>query len=242
MTDDNKTNFKNFAVLTGTVSDVESKESSSGTRYKVANLTATGITYTGEDGHSYHPVIEVLAFKGARKYLQPGGKVLTGRLSYSEYEDDDGEMVQQVKLIAATIRPRKEGDRERAFANLTLRAGKDAETRISSTTGLPWTQLRAALSMGKDDGEVYRPSLWLTLKAFSGRDGSNEDFVYRVGECQKGDYVDAKGGLTAEAYQGRLYWSLFLNTDGIETHDFGDDKSGDEEEFEAEREWAAIPD
>lgn len=239
----NNSEFKNFAVLTAEVSGVELKESASGNKYKTAKATLTGITYEGEDGTQYHPVIEILAFKKAKKYLKPGPKLLMGSLSYSEYEDDDEEIVRRVKLIANSIKPRKEGDQERNFAHLSLRIGKNAETRISQKTGDAWASVRAALSMGKDEDGDYRPSLWLTLKAFT-RNGDDE-FVYEVGDLQKGDHIHVKGGLTVDEYQGRLYWGMFLNTNGFEFRNFdnvGDDKADKEEVNEDIEELEAIPD
>ena len=248
MTDNNNENkFKNFAVVTATVSDVEEKESNGGTKYKVATAVLTGLTYKSADGNEYHPTAEVLVFGKSMKYLKAGQKVLSGSLSYSEYEDDNGKKVQQVKLIARSIKPRKEGDEERAYANLTVRVGKEVEVMMSKTTGNPWTNIRAALSMGKDDDGNYRPSLWLGCKAFSGKDGEHADYVYSLGELAQGDYIDVKGGLTVEEYEGRMYWGLFLNTEGVEYHDFGDGEAKslyDESsiEYEEAGELEAIPD
>ena len=249
MTDNNNENkFKNFAVFTADVSDVEIKEANSGTRYKVATATLTGLTYESADGGEYYPVIEVLVFGKSMKYLKAGQKVLTGSLSYSQYEDNDGNEVKAVKLIARSIKPRKEGDRERAFANLTVRVGKEVEVMLSKTTAKPWTNVRAALSMGKDDDDNYRPSLWLGCKAFSGKTGEHADFVYALGALEKNDYVDVKGGITVEEYKGQMYWGMFLNTEGIDYHDFGDgeakslyDESSIEYE-EAGEALEAIPD
>ena len=50
----------------------------------------------------------------------------------------------------------------------------------------------------------------------------------------KGDYVDAAGGLTCDEYKGRLNWGIFLNVNGMNTHEFddtGEEDADDEEEF-----------
>lgn len=236
---DNKNGFKNFAVLSAEVSDVELKESAGGNKYKVAKATLTGIAYKGEEGNQYHPVIDVLAFKKAKKFLKPGHMKLLGSLGYSEWENDDGETVRQVKLIARSISPMKDEDKPKSFVQLSLRAWADAESRVSQTSGELWTSVRASLSMGKDEDGEYRPSLWLTLKAFT-RNG-DDSLPSALGDVQKGDHINANGGLTCEEYQERLYWGVFLND--FEYRDFdGAADEGDEEEYTEEAELEAIPD
>jgi hypothetical protein len=238
---DNQNSFKNFAVLSAQVSEVALKESASGNKYKAAKATLTGITCKDANGNPYHPVIEVLAFKKARKFLRPGHMKLLGSLGYSEWENEDGEAQRQVKLIARSISPMQEGDSPRSFVLLSLRAAKDAESRLSQTSGELWTSVNTSLSMGKDEDGDYRPSLWLTLKAFSR--GGDERLPLALGELVKGDHIHAKGGLTCEEYQGRLYWGVFLsdfayrNFDGAQTV-----SANDQQESIEEAELEAIPD
>jgi len=247
MTQNNRSSFNNFVVLSAELSEVAVKDASKGKKYKTANATLLGITYKGEDGLAYHPSVILLAFNGAKKHCKPGRMKIMGQLSYSEWKNDQDEKVGQVKVIANFIEPEKEDTKPKAYTKLTLRIGKDAESRMSANTGLPWVSVRASLSMGKDEDGDYRPSFWLNLKAFTRQDESNIDSVYQVGDLLKGDYVDAAGGLTCDEYKGRLHWGIFLNSDGMKTHEFddtGEEVAGDEEEFieEDAEMMEAIPD
>jgi hypothetical protein len=237
--------FNNFAILSAELSDIEVKDSAGGKKYKQAKATLLGITYKGKDEEQYHPTITLLAFNGAKKHCKPGRVKILGNLSYSEWKNGDGETISQVKVIASFIEPEKTDAKPKAYCKLTLRIGKDAETRMSNNTGQPWVSARASLSMGKDEDGDYRPSLWLNLKAFTRQDESNIDFVYEVGDLVKGEYIDAAGGLTCDEYKGRLNWGVFLNTDGFEFHDFDDtgEDAGDEEEvIEGAEALEGIPD
>jgi hypothetical protein len=244
MSQNNHNGFNHFVVLSAILDDVKVKEASSGEKYKEAQAMLLGITYKGEDGQDHHPVIPLLAFNGAKKHCTAGRVKLMGQLSYAEWKKD-GETHSVVKVLANFIETETEDAKPKSYAKFTLRIGKDAETRLSNRTGDPWVSVRAALSMGKDSDGDYRPSLWLTLKAFSRQDQSNTDFVYAVGDLVKGNYVDAAGGLTCDQYKGKLNWGMFLNTDGIAYHVFDDvsDAPGNEEEFMEQREYLeAIPD
>ncbi|MCD4672208.1 MAG: hypothetical protein K8R77_06060 [Anaerolineaceae bacterium] len=242
----NSNGFNNFAVLTAEVSDIEVKEARNGKKYKVGKATLLGLTYTGEDGQEYYPVIDVLVFNGAKKHLKPGKVKLVGNLSYAEWEDGNGNKHSQLKVIANYVEAASEDERAKAFCKLTLRVGKDGESRLSSKTGNPWASVRASLSMGKDEDGQYRPSLWLTLKAFT--HNGNEDFVYSVADLAQGEYIDVSGGLSCDEYKGRLNWGLFLNNNGFVYHDFdsaGDADGAEEEaieEAEELEELEAIPD
>jgi len=243
----NNNGFNNFVVLSAELSAIAVKDASNGKKYKTANATLLGITYKGEDGLAYHPTVTLLAFNGAKQHCKPGRVKIMGQLSYSEWKNDQDEKVGQVKVIANFIESEKEDAKPKAYVKLTLRIGKDAESRMSPNTGLPWVSVRASLSMGKDEDGDYRPSLWLNLKAFTRQDESNIDSVYQVGDLLKGDYVDAAGGLTCDEYKGRLNWGIFLNANGINTHEFddtGEEVADDEEEFMEEDAEAleAIPD
>lgn len=237
----NQNGFKNFAVLSAQVFEVALKESASGNKYRVAKARLTGITCQDADGSAYHPVIEVLAFSKARKYLRPGYMKLLGALGYSEWENEDGQVQRQVKLIARSISPMQEGDSPRSFVLLSLRAARDAESRLSQTSGELWTSLSTCLSMGKDEDGDYRPSLWLTLKAFSR--GADDRLPVALGELVKGDHIHAKGGLTCEEYQGRLYWGVFLSDFAYRTFDDAQTVNAiDQPEFIEAAELEAIPD
>ena len=74
---------------------------------------------------------------------------IMGQLSYSEGKNDQDEKVGQVKVIANFIESEKEDAKPKAYTKLTLRIGKDAESRMSPNTGLPWVSVRASLSMGR---------------------------------------------------------------------------------------------
>ncbi len=55
-----------------------------------------------------------------------------------------------------------------------------------------------ALGIGKDDKGAYKPSLWMTVKAFS-RD-NDETLVNKLAGTAKGSLVTVSGRLTYEAF------------------------------------------
>jgi single-stranded DNA-binding protein len=87
------------------------------------------------------------------------------------------------------------------FTKLTVRVGTEPETR-TSTAGQTWTKVRVAVSMGKtEDGKRYKPSLWLTAKAFS-RNG-DEALPKALAELVKGTLVTLSGRLAYDEYETR---------------------------------------
>lgn len=84
------------------------------------------------------------------------------------------------------------------FVKLTVRAGKDGELRVSSK-GTNWAQCRVSLGMGKDDSGGYKPSLWLTAKAFTTPDG-DDTLPQLLGDVQKGALLTLSGRLAYQEY------------------------------------------
>ncbi len=66
-----------------------------------------------------------------------------------------------------------------------------------------WARLRAYLGMGKTpDGKAYKPSLWLTVKAFATQAG-DESLPGALIALPKGDRAVFSGHLGYEAFQDR---------------------------------------
>jgi hypothetical protein len=84
------------------------------------------------------------------------------------------------------------------FVKLSVFAGKDGDLRISSK-GKPWSMCRVSLGMGKDEQGDYKPSLWLTAKAFTKQDG-DESLAHALGDVKKGDLLLLSGRLAYEEY------------------------------------------
>ena len=61
-----------------------------------------------------------------------------------------------------------------------------------SDAGRFWARLRAFLSMGKTEDGEYKPSLWLTVKAFD-KDG-DESLPAKLATLAKGETVRVRGG------------------------------------------------
>jgi single-stranded DNA-binding protein len=82
---------------------------------------------------------------------------------------------------------------------LTVRIGTAPE-KLTSATGKLWARARIALPMGKmKDGSGYRPSLWLTAKAFT-QDG-DESLVDTLADMPKGTLVTLSGRLAYDEYE-----------------------------------------
>ena len=88
-----------------------------------------------------------------------------------------------------------------------------------------------ALGMGKDEKGEYKPSLWLTVKAFS-RDG-DETLPQKLTAIAKGSLVNVSGRLTYEIYKGKGYTGLIASKIG----DFEGGASETENEDQAEKEF-----
>jgi single-stranded DNA-binding protein len=94
-------------------------------------------------------------------------------------------------------------DKPRFFnsTKLTVRVGTEPESR-TSTAGQLWTKVRVAVSMGKaEDGKTYKPSLWLTAKAFSRK--GDDSLPNALAELAKGTLVTLSGRLAYEEYETR---------------------------------------
>ena len=84
------------------------------------------------------------------------------------------------------------------FAKLTVRIGTTPETRTAAS-GQVWAKARVAVSMGKvADSHDYKPSLWLTAKAFS-RDGDAR-LPEALAALEKGTLVTLSGRLAYDEY------------------------------------------
>ena len=90
------------------------------------------------------------------------------------------------------------------FVKFTLRAGTQPESQFSES-GTYWVRLRASLYLGKDEAGNYRPSKWLTVKAFA-----------KQGDQAKTALVDALAALNVGdrfTVAGRLDYVEFTRRD-----------------------------
>ena len=190
-------NFKNFVALTAQVSDVEHKTSRAGKPYAVA--TAAVVQNEGKPPL----VLRVVALDKVSKKLVEGQHTLVGRIGYEEDRAGQGTLV----LYPNKVEAAPADGRARNFANLTLRVGADPHAAYSEA-GRFWARLRAFLSMGKtEDGAGYKPSLWLTVKAFE-KDG-DESLPAQLAVLQKGESITFTGRLAWEVYNERGNLALF---------------------------------
>jgi single-stranded DNA-binding protein len=83
------------------------------------------------------------------------------------------------------------------FVKLTGRIGTEPEPRYTADGNL-WVKARVSISMGKADDGQYKPSLWLTAKAFT-RDG-DATLPEALNNLKKGDLVTLSGRLAYEEY------------------------------------------
>ena len=84
------------------------------------------------------------------------------------------------------------------YAKLTVRVGTAPETRTAAS-GQIWAKARVAVSMGKAaESKDYKPSLWLTAKAFS-RDG-DACLPQTLAMLEKGMLVTLSGRLAYDEY------------------------------------------
>ncbi len=104
---------------------------------------------------------------------------------------------------------------KREFVNhceLTVHIGAQPTMKVTAD-GRPWATARAFVSMGKDknSGE-YKPSLWLTVKAFTTKDG-DDTLPNALNAFEKGAIVTVAGRLAYEEYttsEGEVRSSLIL--------------------------------
>ena len=157
MTSKVPSNLKNFISLTAQVTSVEHKRSKAGKSYAIA-LAAVP---QANDAPSLP--LRVVALDAVSELLSDGLQTLSGRLGYEEDREGKGVLV----LYPTKIEPPPADGRTRNFAILTLRVGSEPYARYSDAARF-WVRLRAFLGMGKTiDGKEYKPSLWLTVKAFA---------------------------------------------------------------------------
>ncbi len=192
MTTATSSNVKNFVVLTVRVGDVEHKTSKAGKPYAVASAMMAQ-----KEGQPDLP-LRVVALDTLSEQLAAGDYTLVGRLGYEEDRDGKGTIV----LFPSKIEAAPADGRRRNYANLTLRASTVPQASYSSA-GRLWARLRAFLGMGKTaDGKGYKPSLWLTVKAFAGKDG-DESLPAALIALNKGENVTFTGRLGWEVYKER---------------------------------------
>ena len=152
-----KSEFKNFAVFTVDIRSVEHRTSKEGKPYAVA-----AAMLPMEDD----PMpLRVVALDGVAASLTTGQQTLVGRLGYDEKDEKS-----TIVLFPTKVEPAPSDGKLRNYVILTLRAGQNAESRYSDA-GNFWTRLRMALSQGKDASGNYKPSLWLTVKGFTSKEG-----------------------------------------------------------------------
>ena len=192
--------FQNFVVLTVPVGDVERKSSKAGKPYAVAYAAVPQI--------AGQPPLElrIVALDGLSEQLTPGEHTLVGRLGYEEDAAGRGIII----LFPHKIEPAPADGRQRNFASLTLRVGAEPVARYSAS-GRMWARLRAFLGMGKTaDGKGYKPSLWLTVKAFASKEG-DESLPDALISLYKGAAATFTGRLAWEVYKERGSLTLFAS-------------------------------
>jgi len=195
-----ESNFKNYVALTTLVGEVEHKTSKAGKPYAVA--LATVAQKEGEPDLQ----LRVVATDGMSKELTAGEHTLVGRLGYQEDREGAGEIL----LFTHKIEAAPADGHRRNFANLTLRAGTEVQGSYSAA-GRMWARVRAFLGMGKTaDGKGYKPSLWLTVKAFATKEG-DESLTDALLGLAKGTSANFTGRLAWEVYNERGSLVLFVS-------------------------------
>ena len=185
-----QSDFKNFAVFTVDISSVEQKTSKEGKPYAVASATLPMEERSGTS-HGDPMSLRIVALNGIAASIVTGQHTLVGRLGYDE-KDGKGTIV----FFPTKVEPAPSDGKLRNYVNLTLRAGQDAESRYSDA-GNFWTRVRMALSQGKDASGNYKPSLWLTVKGFTSKEG-DEAVPQALAKLNKGDLATITGRLAYE--------------------------------------------
>jgi len=191
-------NLKNFIALTAQVTSVEHKLSKAGRPYALA---LAAVPQTNDDP----PLsLRVVALDEVSELLTDGLHTLSGRLGYEEDREGKGALV----LYPAKVEAPPADGRMRNFAMLTLRVGAEPLARYSSAARF-WVRLRAFLGMGKtEDDKEYKPSLWLTVKAFASKEG-DERLPAAIAALNKGEQVTFSGHLAWEVYKDKGNLTLF---------------------------------
>ena len=201
-----KSDFKNFAVLTVDIRSVEQKTSKEGKPYAVASATLPMEARSGAS-HGDSMPLRIVALNGVSSSIAPGQMTLVGRLGYDEGDKEhrsDGKGT--VVFFPTKVEPAPGDGKLRNYVNLTLRAGQDAEGRYSES-GNFWAHLRMVLSQGKDANGNYKPSLWLTVKGFTSKEG-DEAVPHALDALQKGALATISGRLVYEVSHDRGYLNL----------------------------------
>jgi hypothetical protein len=196
-----QSDFKNFAVFTVDIRSVEQKTSKEGKPYAIANAVLPM-----EDD----PMpLRIVALDGIAASIVTGQLTLVGRLGYDE-KDGKGTATKEQSIVffPTKVEPAPSDGKLRNYVNLTLRAGQDADPRYSDA-GHFWTRVRMALSQGKDASGNYKPSLWLTVKGFTSKEG-NEAVPQALATLTKGDLATITGRLAYEVSEtnGKSYFNL----------------------------------
>ena len=191
-----KSDFKNFAVFTVDISSVKQKTSKVGETYAIA--------YASLPIEKGVPMpMRIVALNSVATSIVTGQSTLVGRLGYDE-KDGQGTIV----VFPTKIEPAPSDGKLRNYVCLTLRAGQDSNCRYSDA-GNFWGRVRMALGQGKDTSGNYRPALWLTVKAFTSKEG-DQTVPQALATLRKGDLATVAGRLVYEisASNGKGYFNL----------------------------------
>jgi hypothetical protein len=202
-----QSDFKNFAVFTVDIRSVEQKTSKEGKPYAVASAMLP---------MENEPMpLRIVALNGIATSIVTGQLTLVGRLGYDE-KDDKGPAAKEqlatkegsIVFFPTKVEPAPSDGKLRNYVNLTLRAGQDSDCRYSDA-GNFWGRVRMALSQGKDASGNYKPSLWLTVKGFTSKEG-DESVPQALAQLHKGDLATITGRLTYEVSEtsGKGYSNL----------------------------------
>jgi hypothetical protein len=191
-----KSDFKNFAVFTVDISSVEQKTSKVGETYAIAFASLPM-----EKGDPMP--MRIVALNGVATSIVTGQSTLVGRLGYDE-KDGQGTIV----VFPTKVEPAPNDGKLRNYVCLTLRAGQDSNCRYSNA-GNFWGRVRMALGQGKDNSGNYRPSLWLTVKGFTSKEG-DQTVPLALATLRKGDLATVAGRLVYEisTSNGKGYFNL----------------------------------
>ena len=205
-----KSDFKNFAVLTVDIRSVEQKTSkggqgsSGGKPYAVATAFLPMEARSGAS-HGDSMPLRIVALNGVSSSIAPGQMTLVGRLGYDQ-GSGQAEGQGTVVFFPTKVEPAPGDGKLRNYVNLTLRAGQDAEGRYSES-GNFWAHLRMVLSQGKDANGNYKPSLWLTVKGFTSKEG-DEAVPHALDALHKGALATISGRLVYEISHDKGYLNL----------------------------------
>ena len=191
-----KSDFKNFAVFTVDISSVEQKTSKEGQPYALAHATLPM--------NKGDPMpMRIVALNSVATSIVAGQSTLVGRLGYDE-KDGQGMLV----FFPTRVEPAPSDGKLRNYVILTLRVGQESDCRYSEA-GKFWGRVRMALSQGKDDNGSYKPSLWLTVKGFTSKEG-DETVPLALAKLHKGELATVTGRLNYEVSpaNGKGYFNL----------------------------------